>query len=294
VTNQPKAPQTQASAARARGDDTYVSSRRLRSSRLAEFVHELREPHWRVLELLATEPVLATRHVCTLLFTEGTKLSAARICRRVLRELAEQGLLHRERPVAAKPGGGSEDALWALTAGGQRLLALRSGQSLRRVRRPAERGTSGRRHLLALADLRVALTVACRDHGRGLAWQSEPGCWWRFRSGHGEELLKPDAYVEITAESHRRIAWVELDMGTQSIEGAIQAKLRRYCRAARARSAAGLPVPRVLIVSPITARRDRIEALAPRFAAKEGIGAETARALFGAVDQGAAVGELVP
>ncbi|MBV9214374.1 MAG: replication-relaxation family protein [Actinobacteria bacterium] len=237
--------------------------------------------------------MLRTRHICALLFTAGTKLSSVRICRRVLRELHQQGLLHRERPVAAKSGGGSEDAVWALTAAGQRLLALGTGESPRRLRRPEERGTSGRRHLLAIADLRVALTRAARDRGVALSWQGEPACWWRFRSERGEELLKPDCYIEMAGSRRRRIAWVELDIGTQTVSGAVQAKLRRYCRAARARRAAGDPVPRVLIVSELPTRRERIAELAPRFARKEGIDAATARALFSAVDEAAAVEELV-
>ena len=293
MTRDPKHPQTATSRRVSRGDDTYVPSRRVRSPRLAELVYELREPHWRVLELLATEPLLATRHVCALLFTAGTPLSAVRICRRTLRELHRHGLLHRERPAAAKPGGGSEDALWALSAAGQRLLALRAGEAPRRPRRPDERGTSGRRHQLALADLRVALTRACRAGDLEFTWQPEPACWWRFRSDQGEELLKPDAYVEVAHSEQRRIAWVELDMGTQSVPGAIQTKVRRYCRAARARQGAGLAVPLVLIVSEIAARRQRVAELAPGFAKQEAIAEQTARALFRVVDGRAAIRGLV-
>jgi hypothetical protein len=81
-------------------------------------------------------------------------------------------------------------------------------------------------------------------------------------------------------------------MGTQSVPGVIQAKLRRYCRAARARGSAGLPIPRALIVCEIERRRERIAALAPRVARTEGLGEETGHALLRAVDQKGAVREL--
>jgi hypothetical protein len=124
---------------------------RVRRPRPATLLTRLNDYQWSVLELLESEPLLATGHICTLLFTDGTPLSRARICRRVLRQLADWGLVYRDRPVPARPGGGSEQALHSITTAGRRALALRDGSHPTRATRPEERGQATRAHLLAVA-----------------------------------------------------------------------------------------------------------------------------------------------
>lgn len=240
----------------------------------------LRERHWRVLDLLTAEPLLATGHVQALAFTEGTPLSRARTCRRTLRDLAGWGLVHRERGVPGGIGGGSDAAAFALTTCGDRVLALRDGRPPGKPRRPADRGQALTRHLLGVAELHVVLAEAVAATGGSLRWQSEPSCWRRFISGHGEELLKPDAFAEVRLAGERRLAWVELDRGTQSVPVTIAAKVRRYCRAARALAAAGESVPLVAFVVGEERRAERITGLLPRWAAEEGLDPHTARRLF--------------
>lgn len=262
------------------------AARPTRRPRAGSLLPLLRERHWRVLDLLAGEPLLATGHVRALAFTEGTPLSRARSCRRVLRELTEWGLLHRERAVPGGLGGGSDAAAYALTTRGDRALALRDGRPPGRARRPADRGQALTRHLLEVADLRVALAERVVGVGGRLSWQSEPGCWRRFTSEHGQELLKPDALAEVRLSGERRLAWVELDRGTQSVPVTIAAKVRRYCRAAHTLARLDEPVPLVALVVGEARREARITELLPGWAAAEQVDSSTARRLFlvGSVD----------
>lgn len=240
----------------------------------------LREPHWRVLDLLAREPLLATGHVQALAFTNGTPLSRARRCCRTLRELSAWGLLHRERAVPGGLGGGSNPAAYALTARGDRVLALRDGRLPGRPRRPADRGQALTRHLLGVAELHVALAEAVTGAGGRLHWQSEPACWRRFTSDRGEELLKPDAFAEVVLYGARCLAWVELDRGTQSVPVTIAGKVRRYCRAAQAPARTGEAVPLVVFVVGDGRRAGRITELLPSWTGAEGVDSETAGRLF--------------
>lgn len=240
----------------------------------------LRARHWRVLDLLAAEPLLATGHVQALAFTEGTPLSRARSCRRTLRELSDWGLVHHERGVPGGIGGGSNPAAFALTTRGDRVLALRDGRPPAKPRRPADRGQALTRHLLGVADLRVTLAEAVAAMGGSLRWENEPRCWRRFTSEHGEELLKPDAFAEVRLAGERRLAWVELDRGTQSLPVTIAAKVRRYCQAAKALASAGESVPVVVFVVDEPRRTKRIEQLLPTWAAGEGIDHHTMNRLF--------------
>lgn len=248
--------------------------------RAATVLPLLGERHWRVLDLLFAEPLLATGHVQALVFTEGTPLSRARSCRRVLRELTMWGLVHRERAVPGGVGGGSDPAAFALTTRGERVLALRDGRSPGKPRRPADRGQALTRHLLGVADLHIALAEAVAAAGGSLRWHAEPTCWRRFTSEQGEELLKPDALAEVRLAGEHRLAWVELDRGTQSVPVTIAAKVRRYCRAAQALARVGEAVPLVAVVAGEARRRTRIVELLPGWASAEGVDAGTAGRLF--------------
>lgn len=273
-------PQTTRIQSLTRADDTTAGGRRVRQLRGAGLLPKLRSRHWKVLELLAREPLLATGHVEALAFTEGTPLSRARTCRRALRELAEWRLVHRARPAPGGAGGGSAPATFALTSAGERLLALRDGREPARRRRPQDRGEATTHHLLGVADLHVRLSRSARERGLMARWHSEPACWLRFRSATGPELLKPDGLAEVTLDQEVRLAWVELDRGSQSVPVTIQAKVRRYCRAAVALAARKEPVPLVLFVVERESRRERIQSLLATWAAREGISASATRRLF--------------
>jgi hypothetical protein len=232
-----------------------------------------------VLELLVHEPVLTTHHIRSLVFTDGTDASRAELCRRTLRRLTCWGLLYRARATGGRTGGGSRPSMYTLTAAGDRLLALRDGRSPTR-RRPADASTALRAHQLAIADIQVALVVAGRAVCRAVRWQGEPRCWWEFISSEGRELLKPDGYAEVDLPGLSRLAWFEVDRGSQSVPTTIAGKVRRYCRAAQAKAAAGESIPLVVFVVVGTERRRRIASQLERWASRERLPGEAAARLL--------------
>jgi hypothetical protein len=159
--------------------------------------------------------------------------------------------------------------------------------------RPEERGQGFRAHALEVADLRVSVAERARALGRSLCWVPEPGCWERFRGTGGEELLKPDAYIEVTTPTATRIAWIELDRGTQSVPTTIQAKVRRYCRAALARAAGRRDVPIVRFVIESSRRAARVRELSPAWGRAEGIGPADTHRLVNVADMDQTVEELL-
>jgi Replication-relaxation len=260
--------------------------------RAATALERLGGDHWRILDALAVDQLLATRQIEALCFSAGTPLSRARICRRRLRELTEWGLLHRERATPGQAGGGSRQASFALTSTGDRVLALRDGRTPR-LRRPQDRGQAQTAHLLAVGAAHVVLHLACAKAGHSLRWVAEPACWRRVAAAGGSFTLRPDAYVEVTVGAERRLAWLEIDRGTQSVPVTIARKVRRYGAGALALAAVGAPIPRVLFVVFSAPRRERIAADIPTWAARAGVGEVAAGRLFAVAELAEAVDGLV-
>ncbi len=224
--------------------------------------------------------MLTSSHLCELVFAEGTERTRGELTRRTLRRLVAACLVVRMRGPQGQAGGGSRPSIYALTTRGDRLLSqYRSQPPARARRRPADAGTGLQAHQLAIADLHVALVAAARTHNAPLRWLGEPGCWWEFGGQGGRELLKPDGYAELDLPGATRLAWFEVDRATQSVPTTIAGKVRRYCRAALAKVAAGEPVPLVVFVVGGTARRERIAAQRERWARREGLSATAAHRL---------------
>ncbi|HVD40217.1 MAG TPA: replication-relaxation family protein [Solirubrobacterales bacterium] len=236
-----------------------------------------------VLELLFQEPVLTTAHVRELAFPHGTAASRDELTRRTLRRLVRWGFLYPERRQVGQAGGGSRPATYALTTSGARVLAQREGREAGPRRRPADGSTALRAHQLATADLHVALVVAARAAAVPIRWSGEPGCWWEFVGSEGPERLKPDGYAELDLAGVTRLAWFEVDQGTQSVPKTIAAKARRYCRAALAKAQAKEPIPLVVFVVNGAVRRERISSQLLRWAGREGMGEPVAARLLHAV-----------
>jgi hypothetical protein len=167
-------------------------------------------------ELLARldehEP-LTTSELRLLFFTGESR------CRRRLRALAAEGLLVRVFPARPRRGG-SEEALWFLSAEGRRLLAA-----------PARRGPG-----LSIPDLEHRRAVArffCRlvEHslgrgGEGLwTWRGERSCE-RALGGAG----RPDGYGRYLLPHGEITFYLELDRGTES-RTRLRAKLEAYLKA---------------------------------------------------------------
>lgn len=178
----------------------------------------LSERDMAVLRSVAQHRFLRTRQIEQLHFIDhATPLSAARTCRRVLRRLASLRVLrHLERRVGGVRAG-SASFVWALGPVGDRLLRMGIGEGIRqRVREPSERFLA---HALAVADARLALVHAERDHRFDLVtMQTEPDCWRRYLGSGGEPaVLQPDMYA-VTGSGEFEDCWfIEVDLGNEHL-----------------------------------------------------------------------------
>jgi hypothetical protein len=137
-------------------------------------------------------------------------------------------------------GGGSAPLVYALGNRGARLLAERDGYDNADVDWAHKNRETGREfisHTLAVADVRVALSLSCRVRG-GISLQSTqqllaslpvetrtaPNPWaWRVRVQHNGALtdigLLPDhVFALVLPDGRRRAFVVECDRGTMPVE----------------------------------------------------------------------------
>ena len=140
-------------------------------------------------------------------------------------------------------GGGSAPMVYALGTRGAQLLKIQDGLENADLDWARKNHTSGREfilHTLAVADVRVALTVACRQR-KGFTLvepdqflaaapdetQQALSPWsWRVRIQHRGSIkeigLLPDyAFVLILPDGRRRPFLVEIDRGTMPVERAL-------------------------------------------------------------------------
>jgi hypothetical protein len=185
---------------------------------------------WDVLRVVARHRYLTTRQIEAWHFHDhATPLTGARVCRRVLRRLAELRVLD---PLERRIGGvraGSASFVWQAGPTGDRLLHEQAGRPRRRQREP---GRLFLRHCLAVADAHLALVQARRSGGLELVTvQTEPECWRPFTGLGGARLvLQPDLYV-VTGDpvdpAFVNCWFVEVDRGTEN-PARLLAKCGRY------------------------------------------------------------------
>lgn len=158
--------------------------------------------------------VLSAQQVQRLHFTSGSPLTMARRCRRQLRRLSEHGVLHRYERTIGGVRAGSSGFIYALTPQGHRLVSGSDGQ---RRRRPAEPSAPFMRHRLAISELYVQLHEGERVGRFELtSFEAEPACWRTSRDGLRTSLLKPDAFVQLSTSVFEELAFVEVDLGSES------------------------------------------------------------------------------
>ena len=140
-------------------------------------------------------------------------------------------------------GGGSAPLVYALGNRGAKLLIKVDGLEHANVdwaRKNTEAGRQFLLHTLAIADVRVALTVACR-HSEGISLQHPKDLlatlpeetrgtlrpWsWRVRVQHKGAIaqigLLPDyVFALVFADGSRRVFFVECDRGTMPVERSV-------------------------------------------------------------------------
>jgi Replication-relaxation len=216
------------------------SRRRSRFSRdPAAFSFQVTERDVEIIRLVASHRFLRSTHISDLLVAPHKK-----ICER-LTLLYHAAYLDRPRAQLEYylPGGGSSHLVYALGNRGARLLATRDGFRIDNLDWARKNKDSGRQfllHTLAVADVRVALAVACRTHPgiclqdreQLLASLPEPTRKERFpwtmrvriqHSGACLDLgITPDhAFALFLPDGRRRPFLVECDRGSMPIERAM-------------------------------------------------------------------------
>lgn len=135
-----------------------------------------------------------------------------RECRRTLAGLVERRFLYRLPRVVGGQRAGSHGFVYAPGIATQRL---RPG---RRSQRPWVPGTTFIAHSLAVTETFVRLIEAQRRREVELCvFEAEPGCWRHYvGTGGAPQVVKPDAYIQLTLGNHVDHWFLEIDMATQS------------------------------------------------------------------------------
>jgi hypothetical protein len=181
-----------------------------------------------VLDSLAKLRLLTGKQVQRLHVADGSPTTQARRTRALLQRLTDLHLVVR---LTRRVGGiraGSEGYLYGLSGLGQAVLGV-GGPLNRRRRSVWETKPWFQDHVLAVAELAVELTTRTRvGPAELLAFNAEPACWRRFTGPGGQLItLKPDAVVRIGLGEYEQQAFIEMDLGTESLP-TIERKCRRY------------------------------------------------------------------
>jgi len=240
---------------------------RLSRTSLVELADRLPSRERQILETVERFRLLRADQARRLFFSEiESETGSARLCRRALANLVEEGLLRRLERRVGGTRAGSSGHLYATTAAGKRLLAYWSGTGIASNRGVHEPGTAFATHTLAIADLYVSLVEASRSGEFELiGFETEPACWRAFTTALGAQAtLKPDALVRIARGDYEYVSFVEIDCGTEG-RGALLKKAYAflyYFRTGREQAASGV-FPRVVWIA---SQPSRVEFLAALFA----------------------------
>lgn len=226
---------------------------------LSAIRQSLSERDWQVTRTVAAHRYLTSRQVEGFCFPDHfTPLTAARVCRRVLRRLHQLHVLeHLERRVGGVRAG-SASYVWQLGRAGQRLLR-ETGELPVRSREP---GRLFLDHCLAVADAHLALVRLDRaSELELLRVETEPDCWRRYTGLGGARLvLQPDMYVVTGAGEFEDHWFVEVDRGTEHPKRLL-AKCSRYeaYRQSGVEQADGCSFPLVVWVMRDQPQADRLQ-----------------------------------
>jgi len=146
---------------------------------------------------------------------------------RILKRLADHGLIaHLERRIGGVRRG-SQGYIWQLTSTGATVQRTRRGETGRR--RYVEPSPFFTDHTLAVAELAVTIReLADANELEMLALQAEPECWRDYVGPHGVgQSLKPDLYSVTATGEYEDHLFIEADMGSEHLPQ-ILAKCRAY------------------------------------------------------------------
>lgn len=187
--------------------------------------------------------------------TQSSAATAARLTRRSLQRLTALNLLLRMERRLGGVRAGSSSWTYALSPAGGRVIAAPIGRG--RTREPS---LTFARHTLAVAEVAVALHEAKRA-GRldSLRIETEPACW-RSLDGYDDARLKPDLFVLAGVGDLEQLAWIEVDLGSESGPALMRkaGTYERYYRSGREQAKLGA-FPRVLWLAHSAPRRSFME-----------------------------------
>ena len=238
---------------------------RLSRSSLFELADRLPSRERQILETVERFRLLRADQVRRLCFSEiKSETGSARLCRRALANLVEEGLLRRLERRVGGARAGSSGHLYVTTAAGKRLLAYWSGTGIASNRGVHEPGSAFASHTLAIADFYVSLVEANRSgEFELLGFETEPACWRAYTTALGAQAtLKPDALVRLARGDYEFVSFAEIDCGTEG-RGALLKKAYAflyYFRTGREQAETGV-FPRVVWITPLASRAKFLAAL---------------------------------
>lgn len=202
---------------------------RLQRGRAARLRRHLNQRELAVLGSLDKLRLLTTSHVQRLHLTDGPSGSNLRRAQYLLRRLHSLNLVVRLPRVVGGRKAGSAGVVYGLSGLG--MSVLRSPDDAPQPRRRIwDARPYFQDHMLALSDLYVALNERQRERPDTelLSFAAEPAAWRHFTGAGGElVILKPDAAVQIGLGDLILSAFIEIDLGTETLP-TIRRKCERY------------------------------------------------------------------
>lgn len=192
-----------------------------------------------------------------------TPLTAARICRRVVKRLAERDVLQRTVRRVGGVQAGSTPYVYSLGTHGVRMVTDKRLHLF--TQNPSKQFMQ---HTLALTELYVLLHEL-KQHStlQQLKIQTEPECWHQYTSFlFGVSTLKPDMYIYLDTGADKLHYFIEMDRGTVG-KTALVKKLRAYeiyYQAGREQQQHGA-FPQVVWLVPDNKRKLKLEELCQPF-----------------------------
>jgi len=155
--------------------------------------------------------------------------SPDRQARRVLARLTHLAVLARLKRQVGGRRAGSSGFVYTLGLAGQRLAGDRGPAGGRRRERPWTPSTMHLAHHLLVSELYVEVCEAEMTGGLDvLEFEAEPACWRPFIGSAGAGVtLRPDAFVRLGVGETERLAFIEMDLATES-PTTMERKLDRY------------------------------------------------------------------
>ncbi len=243
---------------------------RVRLGYVDQLVDRLSERDWQIASDVNRLRVASGKQIERLCFVDVSEGRSRIVARsRVLARLVAWRVLVPLKRRIGGAGRGSSTQLFALDTAGARLLArnqLAHGGQVR-VRRPGTPGERTLRHMTAVGELYVTLVELARTNGFGVTnFVTEPGCYWPNGLGG---WLKPDAYAVLGRGKVLDYWWIEHDEATESLP-TIRRKIQTYLDFwRRGQRGPHDVVPRVLLSTITTQRRDAIAAVVRRLSGAE-------------------------